>query len=232
MRNLFRIDLAWLRRMPGLPLALQGLWAWVVKIGWVRTTLGLTAVSTTFGVLGNFAGVGTIASSIACPVAADFCGSVGVTGWPTRKERLAWQALQSKAPSCEALVQYHKDFPDGVYTGRVVNAYSLRTFKKIEVPDTEAESWPPMSVYVGDLASSQAGAATEASEKIKLLARADGVARATCSTLNGILVSYKLSPTNWNCQKVAGGVSCGLKALATCSVRGTESRQVGICNRP
>jgi hypothetical protein len=231
MRNPFRIDLAWLRRMPAMSKVLRAGWIWVVKVGRVRVALVAGVFSAAVAVMANIAGVGTMASAIACPVATDVCGGVGVTGWPTRRERLAWEALQTKAPSCDALVQYHKDFPDGVYTVRVVNAYALRRFKEVEVPESQPTNWP-MDIYVSDLAGSVAGASTEASEKAKLLARADGVAREKCGALNGQLVSYKLAPTNWNCQKQAGGVSCGLVALATCSVRATVTKQVGICSKP
>ncbi|RIJ18096.1 hypothetical protein D1227_01700 [Henriciella mobilis] len=172
------------------------------------------------GGLSFFANVLSVQDSVcslgfAQPGIADLCGAIGAGGKPTKRERLAWDALDTN--SCEALRQHIQSFPGGVFRDDAADL--LQASRTIET-----ERWEPverrLAIFVdggpdpsGDVASAKNAAQEKATRK------AGQMCRSFASTASYKLDSASADVTEWMCAEQGGGQVCSLEGEAVCSLQ-------------
>lgn len=153
--------------------------------------------------------------SFAQPGIADTCGAMGMGGKPTKRERLAWSAIDTN--SCEALRQHIQSFPAGAFRDDAADL--LQASRTVET-----ERWEPverrLAIFVdggsepsADLASARSAAQEKANRK------AAQMCRSFASTASYKLDSASAEVNEWICAEQAGGQVCSLDGDAICSLQ-------------
>jgi hypothetical protein len=153
------------------------------------------------------------------PTLADACGAMRIGGQPTRDERVDWQTLPKG--DCQALRDYVARHSDSPYRSR---AADLITAGERGGPWTNATR--RVSIYVaatdGTPAVSDEAARSDALRRGKVEAdRACGLFAAGTVFRN---VSAYATAVSWSCPRAGGGVQCGFKGIATCTLQAQAER--------
>jgi hypothetical protein len=167
----------------------------------------------------------TCSAPIAQPSLSDLCGSLGLGGRATREERVAWE---QRAPTCEALREHLRRFPDGA--NREV-AGALLNSRRVAVE----RSWSPpiertLAIFVGRdaaPAASQFLARQEALDRGRQLAerRCRDFAASGLHQFAGVVVQAQ----EWVCSGLAAGVVCGFDGSAICTLQEARDSEQENC---
>lgn len=157
---------------------------------------------------------GTCSFSLIQPAASDLCGALGVPGFPTRSERLAWEALPHG--NCDALRTFLGRFPNG--------ARSEEARARLRTPSVVSESFPSRfeRIEMGYVRYSPTPFPAESLARSDVERRAQEDSRSTlCQPREPgeRTINVVVTPTAFDCQQhPEGGHICSLDYRALCQM--------------
>ena len=161
------------------------------------------------------------------PAVSDFCGTLGLGGKPSKRERVAWEKRQPG--SCAALRAHLAQFPTGALrdeaNGLLRAESSSRTKSGYPAIHQLAlfESQPESPSSKKDAAQALAVAQAQST--------AERLCRGFAATASFRFKSAKPVPQQWNCSSSASGVRCGFDGAAVCELEERSVQDSETCGK-
>lgn len=149
------------------------------------------------------------------PMVADFCGTLGWGGKPTREARLAWQTLP--ANDCQALLEFRQQYETSPLRALADSRYAARQQYEVETWTEDVRRLRLFITQDGDSAANRQVA--QAAVLTRAQPEATGLCQGFAATANFRFKAAAPEIDEWQCTEYASGYVCGGRGNALCELQ-------------